>query len=314
MALIDETRYLERLQFFNGQRLFASDLQGIETFNREMRWLHNKSLHQPGIGSGFAVYGKKGDRKVTISPGYAIDALGREIILTQNHEEPIPPVSAEKDGKSVFYDLTVSYPDDTELEETETREGTCLPRGAVRLQEAPVFCWVRLQRDEQGNLGVNNPKIKEDIKNGLKILLARIEVLNCQLKQDPSIAQRRNARPAKQPYIACGQVLPIWGFEWPNEDENRTESSLEIKATIETTRAGFLIPPCYSARIEGPRTVEVGTNKLILIEFMHIEERKAEGFTVQAFVFISGSNGSHKNQVKEHIKSKWNIVWMGIEG
>ena len=62
MGILEETRFIERLQFFDGQRLFASDLQGLEAFNREMRWLHNRSLHQPGIGSGFAVYGKKGDR------------------------------------------------------------------------------------------------------------------------------------------------------------------------------------------------------------------------------------------------------------
>ena len=54
-----ERRFIERLQFFNGQRLFASDLQGLEAFSRGMRWLHNKSLHQPGIGNGFAVAGKK---------------------------------------------------------------------------------------------------------------------------------------------------------------------------------------------------------------------------------------------------------------
>lgn len=316
MAFIDETRYLERLQFFNGQRLFASDLQGIETFNREMRWLHNKSLHQPGIGSGFAVYGKKGDRKVTINPGYAIDVLGREIILTQNQEEPIPPVSADDDGRSVFYVLTVSYPDDSELEETETREGICLPRGVVRLQEAPAFCWVRLQRDEQGNLGANNHKIKEDIKNGLKILLARIDVLNCQLKQDPSIAQRRNARPAKQPYIACGQVLPIWGFTWPSDNE-REFPFLKLTATIDTTKAGFLTPPCYSARIEGPRVVvhrEDHETDLFLFEFMHIEERKDEEFTVQAFVSISGDYKNYTDQVEKHIECKWKIVWMGVEG
>src|SRR6476661_8716453 len=89
MEILKETRFIERQQFFNGQRLFASDLQGLEAFNREMRWLHNKSLHQPGIGNGFAVVGKKDDREVQIGPGYAIDALGREIVLTQTQEEPV---------------------------------------------------------------------------------------------------------------------------------------------------------------------------------------------------------------------------------
>ena len=111
MEFLKETRFIERLQFFNGQRLFASDLQGVEAFNREMRWLHNKSLHQPGIGNGFAVSGKKGDREVTIGPGYAIDAMGREIVLTRNQIEPVPPVAGDRNGNPALYYLTVSYPE-----------------------------------------------------------------------------------------------------------------------------------------------------------------------------------------------------------
>ena len=57
MGILDETKFVERVQFFNGQRLFASDLQSVEAFNREMRWLHNQSLHQPGVGNGYAVRG-----------------------------------------------------------------------------------------------------------------------------------------------------------------------------------------------------------------------------------------------------------------
>src|SRR5216684_4985875 len=144
MAIIDAMQSLERIQFFNGQRLFASDLQGLESFNREMRWLHNQSLHQAGVGSGFAVVGKKDDREVTVSAGYALDSIGREIVQTKTLVVPIPPVADNGAGGSVFYDLTVSYPDDADLKPSETREGICLPPGVIRLREEPVFCWVRL--------------------------------------------------------------------------------------------------------------------------------------------------------------------------
>lgn len=59
MAQIGSTRYLEQVQFFNGERLFASDLQTLEEFQREMRWLHNRSLHQPGVALGLAVAGER---------------------------------------------------------------------------------------------------------------------------------------------------------------------------------------------------------------------------------------------------------------
>ncbi|WP_392408614.1 hypothetical protein ACF3DV_12175 [Chlorogloeopsis fritschii PCC 9212] len=79
MSLLDETRYPERLEFFHGQRLFAPDLQAIEVFNREMRWLHNRSLHQPGIGNGFAVSGEKGDRQVAIGPDTPLMLMGERL-------------------------------------------------------------------------------------------------------------------------------------------------------------------------------------------------------------------------------------------
>src|SRR5229473_902451 len=119
------TQFLERIQFFNGERLFASDLQALESFNREMRWLHNQSLHQAGVGSGFSVMGNVGDSQVVITPGYALDSQGEEIILTQKLVLPIPSVADNGSGGSVFYDLTVSYPQDSDLKASETRVGTC---------------------------------------------------------------------------------------------------------------------------------------------------------------------------------------------
>ncbi len=215
MGLLDEMRIIERQQFFNGQRLFASDLQDLEAFNREMRWLHNRSLHQPGIGNGFAVTGEKGAREVLIGPGYALDALGREIVLIDDWIEPVPPVAGEADGSPAFFDLTVSYPADEALEVAETRAGVCAPRGVVRLQEEPVFCWVRLKMNEANQLVVENDALAKEIQDGMKIVLARAEVRQCQLNSVLSVAQRRSARPSKQPHVACGTFKPDpWQVEW----------------------------------------------------------------------------------------------------
>src|SRR5215218_6154554 len=125
MSILDQTRFIERQQFFNGQRLFKDDLQTLEAFNREMRWLHNESLHQPGIGNGFAVAGHKGDREVVVAAGYAIDDLGREIVLTGSRTVPVQPVAGDATGQPQRYVLTVHYPDDDDLEEVERREGLC---------------------------------------------------------------------------------------------------------------------------------------------------------------------------------------------
>ena len=272
MEILKGSRFIERMQFFNGQRLFAPDLQGLEAFSREMRWLHNKSLHQPGIGNGFAVSGKRGDREVIIGPGYAIDREGREIVMLDTRIEPVPPVAGQDDGSPWVYDLTVMYQQEEDLEESELRQGICNQSGVVRLKEEPVFCWVKL--DDFGQ--PEETTIKQEILNGMRLVLARAEVLNCQLNKDVSIAERLSARPTTQPYICCGEFVPDWQpwiiapLDFGNvvgSDQGRAmvtqfASSLMfmpivlpigLMTVVNTTECGFLTTPCYSARIVGPR-------------------------------------------------------------
>jgi hypothetical protein len=307
MSILDQTRFIERQQFFNGQRLFKDDLQTLEAFNREMRWLHNKSLHQPGIGNGFAVTGKKGDREVTIGPGYAIDREGHEIVLIRDQIEAVPPTAGEPDGTPTLYDLTVSYLDE-ELEEAELREGICNQRGAVRLREEPVFCWVRLDSNGQPR----EAREKLQILSGMRLVLARAQVLNCELYQDLSVAERLNARPATLPYVCCGTDQSDWrpklfapidpDVMFESEDlANLIQSfaaglgffpwvlPIGLEATVDTSLCGFLNTPCYSARIAGPRlrrftrliAGEINANIDIFLDgFVQIIDPQPRSFTV----------------------------------
>jgi hypothetical protein len=307
MNSLNENRHIERQRFFNGQRLFDSDLQGLESFNREMRWLHNKSLHQAGIGNGFAVVGKRGDREITIRPGYAIDAEGREIVLTQSRVEPVPPVAGDE-GRPVLFDLTVSYPSDAALEESESREGVCGARGVVRLREEPVFCWVRLNEDGQAD----DDQSQADIRDRMKIVLARAEVFNCQLNKDLSIAERLNARPPCQPYVCCGTApLPDWEpwelapfspgvFLKTDDGKNLRAAILKdpiitpyilpfgVMANINTSECGFLTTPCYSARIDAPRVrvSEDPSFSFILDGLLQIVDPNPDRFTINVLLLV----------------------------
>ena len=337
MTLIGEMSFVERMQFFNGQRLFASDLQSLESDNRERRWLHNASLHQPGVGSGYAVTGNKGDREVTITAGYAIDFFGREIILTETHIEPVPPVADDGAGKPVFYDLTVSYPDDDALEESELRDGICLPRGVIRLREQPVFCWVRLNADGQPRDG----KLKTQVEEGMKIRLARAEVFDCQLNNPISTAQRWNARPPRQPYIACGEFQPdsTWKIlPVPSVGGSVVGPGLEIP--IDTSAAGFITTPCYSVQIVGERYFskknvrgfdEVFDNldkdSFLLDGFIDVINPNAKSFTLRVLmpemsagtltinpVEVFGPNIFKKTTFANLLKANgWKVVWLGME-
>jgi hypothetical protein len=311
MSMLDETRFLETPHFFPGQRLFASDLQDLHAFNREMRWLHNASLHQAGIGNGFAVTGRKGERAVGIGAGYAIDAKGREIVLTQPVESPVPPVSGE-DGESVFYDLAIAYPDAEQLEEAETREGICLPRGAVRLREEPQLCWIRLEADELGNLRAVNDRLKIAVESGMAIVLARAELRNCQLERDISIAERRSARLATHPRIAAGVVeSPDWTTN-PAGDE-----AVVMRATIDTRQGRFSSTPTYWARVDGSHLVTMtassGQTTLPLAAIVQIVEPGPEGFQVLVVVLVPSDVNAATKKAIAAVLASWKVVWLGVE-
>ncbi|HMI52385.1 MAG TPA: hypothetical protein VK525_12790 [Candidatus Saccharimonadales bacterium] len=323
MAASDTTQFRERIQFFNGERLFASDLQDLESFDREIRWLHNQSLHQPGVGSGYATIGNKGDRQVTISPGYALDSLGREIILTQTEVLPIPPVADNGAGDSVFYYLTVSYPNDADLKPSETRDGICLPQGVVRLREEPVFCWVLLS-DTKTNRQPVDPNLKDLIRKQLYIVLAQIEVFNCQLRQPISMAQRRNARPAKQPRVACGaEVNPVWELHPFSTGAQTTQPSIAglslfpqwASAMIDTSSGGFQATPIYQARLAGPRVIQLPQGVLLVDAFVDISAPTPTGFTIEIYIFMSvpPQVAAELGTAQNPSVPKWQVVWMGVE-
>jgi hypothetical protein len=67
-----------RVSFFEGQLLTAADLAAEQDYHRQMRYLHNR-LHGYGVASGLDVAASRG--RVTVSPGLAVDGLGRELVL-----------------------------------------------------------------------------------------------------------------------------------------------------------------------------------------------------------------------------------------
>ena len=123
---------IERVTFFTGQRLTEKDLAALQRANRELRWLHNRSLHSWGIGIGLAVAGERGDSAVTVEPGYGVDCLGREIILTAPRTMPVPAVAHGPDGGEAVYYLVAAYQEDADQKIAERRPGVCLPEGTVR--------------------------------------------------------------------------------------------------------------------------------------------------------------------------------------
>jgi hypothetical protein len=319
MTPIGNTRFIERNRFFNNERLVASDLDAIDDFARQMRWLHNRSLHQPGVASGYAVSGSKGDSQVTVQPGYAIDALGREIVLTRAQTQPVPPTSGDGQGGPAIYDLTVSYP--ATLPPSETRNADCASAmpGTVRLEESPVFCWVSTTL-------ANDAQLRTDISNGMRLVLTRVQVLNCQIYAI-SVAPRTDARPGVHPYIFTAQVTPKWAIN------GKSAFGVELTTDpIDTSAAGFRTTPGYFVNLLSDPIVDL-TDPLTKVSKQYRLEvltnitcpasktlPAQKGFGVSLLIptlplfFAQLSVADVAKALGQPTWKPWTIGWMGVEG
>jgi hypothetical protein len=298
---------LERPAFFDGQRLTAADLSAVQTYHRELRWLHNRSLHNWGIAFGYAVSGAKDERTVRVQPGYALDCQGRDLILGDPLDMAIPAISGDEQGNPVTYHLTASHAEDADLI-AQTRDGVCNTSGAVRRPEQPLIRW-----QEPG-----------DVRYGLDVILITIKVQNCRLLEDVSGSSRRDAIPPSQPYIASGETTgsqTFWTL-WPN-----AASPVGIATQVVTASAGFRTVPQYQAHVIGVRVInlpESPFNGSVLEGYPQIANPTATGFELRVILpagFITGGgrlnpDGVLRPDFMENFSTVmgWRVAWMGIEG
>lgn len=117
-------RPIARLNYFNGQRLEADDLRLEQEYHlRIQRWL-SRSLFSAGVADGYDVHPVDGGKRVLVTPGLALDDLGRAIILVQ-------PVELVPQARY----LCVRY--------TERRDANACSREPERILSEPEFLWRR---------------------------------------------------------------------------------------------------------------------------------------------------------------------------
>lgn len=293
---------LERITFFNGQQLNAADLTDVQTANRELRWLHNRSLHNWGIGAGLGVMGERGNRTVTVDPGYGIDHAGREIILTETRVLPVPAIASAAGGQEAVFYIVAAYRADKDQTVSERRPGVCVSEGGVRLSEAPLIAWRK----------------PGELAEGFELILAKAWIKNCQLSRPVCLAVRRNARPAQQPYIVSGQT-EAGSTAWTLWQEGNQK--LGVQTVVDTSQARFRTTPSYVAHVAGERYLASNPGPLLAIGFPATVNATPEQFTLQVLLpamkqmQLNVNPGVLRNQQAPVIVNKlgWQVVWMGIE-
>ena len=72
---------VQRPNYFTGQFLKEGDFLLEQDYHRKSSRMHNQHLHTNGVAGGLLVKHEIGTMGATVSPGMAIDPLGRTIVV-----------------------------------------------------------------------------------------------------------------------------------------------------------------------------------------------------------------------------------------
>jgi hypothetical protein len=285
---------LERITFYQGELLRADDLTTLDSNNQELRWLHNRSLHNWGIGFGLDVQGSTGATSVTVNPGYATDISGHEIILPNPLTLPIPAIS------SASYYLVANWVDDADEAVVQQNSATaCNPGGSVRLSDAPAIVW----------------KTVAQLAFGTDVILCLITIQNCVLSQI-STAVRRYATCGSMFYLKAGSI-DASTLTWSPWMLEAGVPPIGLTAAIDTSAAKFQTTPSYIAQIAGSRLITTTTPPTVIVDFVTVNNPSTTGFTLQ--VVLPGISAVTLDAILEALggpnpQLNWIVNWMGVQG
>jgi hypothetical protein len=99
----------DRIRYYDGEFLRAFDFGDEQTYHLEMRRRLNRYLHLYGIAQGLNLVNPTGSMDVTIMPGLAIDAYGREVYVFAPYTMGESDVTTNRITAAGTYDVWLRY-------------------------------------------------------------------------------------------------------------------------------------------------------------------------------------------------------------
>jgi hypothetical protein len=104
---------IQRLRYFDGEYLRSTDFTAEQKYHVEMRRRLNLKLHLHGVGSGLEIVKDQdsvpGAEFYSISAGFAIDAQGREIVVSQPYSLSMDNVFSQQGLTAGPNELWICY-------------------------------------------------------------------------------------------------------------------------------------------------------------------------------------------------------------
>jgi len=271
---------LERITWRDGQLLASRDLRDDSSFDARLRHLHIHYLHRTwGVVDGLQA-GAAGHAAVVVSPGYALDTDGHELLVPAARRVPAP---ANVITKTTMY-LVISL-------------GTPGSACGSTIPDLSTLC-----------PGVRNPvpiqqgelawKTVNQVRPGRDVLLARALIANGRLASGVDTSIRRQAATMTEPRIWSDTTLP-GQTGWTDGAKAPLQ---ELQAVIDTGEAGFLSTPAYLARLSGTSQPASGfISSASATSFTYVLRPLTELIPAAAVDAASAEN------------SGWTISWVAVD-
>lgn len=277
---------LDRVTWRDGQLLASRDLTDDVRRDARLRGLHTRFLHDTwGIALGFEVKTANGQTSIVVGPGCAVDILGRDILLAEGVDIPVPALQGPAQAV-----LVASYLDDAAFRPASDLASLCFGGGLDPRRERPSFAW----------------RAPDDIRPGPEIPLVAVQIHQGAVFGNPELRVRRYARRLLRPHIGFGLTEPGRTL-WTGDDR----AALITK--VDTSEAGFTRTPYYFALLRlDARAPATGSLVSFQSPVGFVRETGRNGFTYG--VLRGAELPMMSNQALDaYLPQRAGIVWLGIE-
>ena len=260
---VTELRNLERFRHWQGQGLRSRDFRARRDNAEELRWWHNRALHDSGVRSGLTVAMVDAADFVRISCGLAYDCYGRELLLQRDREVRFPD-SPEEGAIVVLVLRHQAANEDGCVCNASDLPPDCAPPHL--LEDGVAFDW-RNANELRPRDGA--PLAAFRFSDGAWNRLTISEALNA--------APPPRSRPLARPRLASGDTIPgqtVWEiWSWGSVP-------LGFQTRIDTSAAGFTKTPLYFAELTTEKPL-LSNSFFPPLFHTHIAEAQPGGFLLR---------------------------------
>jgi len=289
-----DQRQLERTRYWQGQMFQSRDLQGQVATDLQLRWWHNRALHQAyGVAlgyeatplrEGFLLHGFE------FAPGVAYDCFGRALVLLRNQKVLLPD-----NPQRLPLTLVVRYSETADFPDPRLTDGACPTCCEDSMaEEHPEFVWT-LADPPSPAMGVPLARVIYNEKTHLAEVNTSFVLMTTE--------------PLARPYLATGATLP---GSTPWKLWSAADRIIGLETIVDTSSAGFSQTPCYFAWLANLDPVALDLVGVAI--FTHIAQVKPDKFH---FRIIIGGQASDTYTIAIRrlgpLLLPFNVCWLGCQ-